>query len=115
MNQLFIVPHSAFSTSLMIGLQPSTFEEFEREATRGNVVPVVRTVLADLQTPVGAFLRVTGSGAYAFLLESVEGGERIARYSFIGADPEMIVRGRGDRTLPRAVSRAARDSRRWRA
>src|SRR5438067_3728193 len=83
----------------MIGLQPSTFEEFEREATRGNVVPVVRTVLADLQTPVGAFLRVAGSGAYAFLLESVEGGERIARYSFIGADPEMIVRGRGDRTL----------------
>src|SRR5437763_7410606 len=95
----FSIPHSAFSISLMIGLQPSTFEEFEREATRGNVVPVVRTVLADLQTPVGAFLRVTGSGAYAFLLESVEGGERIARYSFIGADPEMIVRGRGDRTL----------------
>ena len=83
----------------MIGLQPATFEEFEREATRGNVVPVVRTVLADLQTPVGAFLRVTASGAYAFLLESVEGGERIARYSFIGADPEMIVRGRGDTTL----------------
>ena len=83
----------------MIGLQPATFEEFERESARGNVVPVVRTVLADLQTPVGAFLRVAGGGAYAFLLESVEGGERIARYSFIGADPEMIVRGRGDTTL----------------
>jgi len=83
----------------MIGLQPATFEEFERESARGNVVPVVRTVLADLQTPVGAFLRVAGGGAYAFLLESVEGGERIARYSFIGAEPEMIVRGRGDRTL----------------
>src|SRR2546423_12769896 len=95
----FIIPHSAFSISLMIGLQPATFEEFERESARGNVVPVVRTVLADLQTPVGAFLRVAGGGAYAFLLESVEGGERIARYSFIGAEPEMIVRGRGDRTL----------------
>jgi len=83
----------------MIGLQPATFEEFERESARGNVVPVVRTVLADLQTPVGAFLRVAGGGAYAFLLESVEGGERIARYSFIGAGPEMIVRGRGDTTL----------------
>src|SRR5205085_4752015 len=93
------VPHSAFSTSLMIGLQPATFKEFEREATRGNVVPVVRTVLADLQTPVGAFLRVASGARYAFLLESVEGGERIARYSFIGAEPEMIVRGRGDTTL----------------
>src|SRR3712207_9071675 len=82
----------------MISLQPSTFEEFEREAERGNVVPVVRTVLADLQTPVGAFLRVAGRSEYAFLLESVEGGERIARYSFLGADPELIVRGSGDRT-----------------
>src|ERR1051326_4856901 len=72
----FITHHSSFS---MIGLQPSTFEEFERETARGNVVPVVRTVLADLQTPVGAFLRVAGDSRHAFLLESVEGGERIAR------------------------------------
>ena len=83
----------------MIGLQPSTFEEFERETARGNVVPVVRTVLADLQTPVGAFLRVAGDSRHAFLLESVEGGERIARYSFIGAEPETVVRGRGDSTF----------------
>ncbi|MFL6254771.1 MAG: anthranilate synthase component I family protein [Pyrinomonadaceae bacterium] len=82
----------------MISLQPATFEEFEQEATRGNVVPVVRSVLADLQTPVGAFLRVAGGASHAFLLESVEGGERIARYSFIGADPELIVRGRGETT-----------------
>ena len=82
----------------MIGLQPSTFEEFEREAVRGNVVPVVRTVLADLQTPVSAFLRVAGNASHAFLLESVEGGERIARYSFIGAWPELVVRGRGETT-----------------
>jgi anthranilate synthase component 1 len=83
----------------MIGLQPATFEEFEREMARGNVVPVVRTVLADLQTPVGAFVRVASEAPYAFLLESVEGGERIARYTFLGADPEMIVRGRGDTTF----------------
>src|SRR5919112_128683 len=83
----------------MIGLTPATFEEFEREAARGNVVPVVRSVLADLQTPVGAFLRVSGGASHAFLLESVEGGERIARHSFIGAGPELIVRGRGDTTL----------------
>ncbi|HEX8501012.1 MAG TPA: anthranilate synthase component I family protein [Pyrinomonadaceae bacterium] len=82
----------------MLGIQPATFEEFEREAARGNVVPVVRSVLADLQTPVGAFLLVAGGARHAFLLESVEGGERIARHSFIGADPELIVRGRGDTT-----------------
>ena len=83
----------------MISLQPATFEEFEREAERGNIVPVVRSVLADLQTPVGAFMRVAAGASHAFLLESVEGGERIARYSFIGARPELIVRGRGDTTF----------------
>jgi anthranilate synthase component I len=83
----------------MLELQPATFEDFEREAARGNVVPVVRRVLADLQTPVGAFLRLAHDAPYAFLLESVEGGERVARYSFLGVEPEMIVRGRGADTL----------------
>jgi anthranilate synthase component 1 len=83
----------------MIELHPSTFEEFEREARRGNVVPVVRTVLADLQTPVGAWMSVAGDAPYAFLLESVEGGERVARYSFLGAEPGLVVRGRGDETV----------------
>lgn len=83
----------------MLELQPSTFEDFVREAARGNVVPVVRTVLADLQTPVGAFLRVASDARYAFLFESVEGGERVARYSFLGAEPEMVIRGRGDETF----------------
>ena len=83
----------------MLKLEPATFEEFEREAGRGNVVPVVRSVLADLQTPVGAFLRVAEGARYAFLLESVEGGERVARYSFLGAEPLMVVRGRGAQTI----------------
>jgi anthranilate synthase component I len=83
----------------MLDLQPASFEDFLREAKRGNVVPVVRSVLADLQTPVGAFLRVADRAPYAFLLESIEGGERVARYSFLGANPEMIVRGRGDNTI----------------
>jgi anthranilate synthase component 1 len=83
----------------MLHLQPASFEEFEREAGRGNVVPVVRSVLADLQTPVGAFLRVAGASPYSFLLESVEGGERVARYSFLGAEPSMIVRGQGAQTI----------------
>ncbi len=80
-------------------LQPKTFAEFELEAKRGNVVPVVRTVPGDLQTPVGAFRAVAGNAKYSFLLESVEGGERAARYSFLGAEPEMIVRGRGSKTF----------------
>src|SRR5713101_6646196 len=83
----------------MLDLTPATFEEFEREATRGNVVPVVRSVLADLQAPVGAFLRIAGDTSHAFLLESIEGGERVARYSFLGANPWMIARGRGAETI----------------
>ena len=83
----------------MLDLQPATFEEFVEQAGHGNVVPVVRSVLADLHTPVGAFMRIAQSSPYAFLLESVEGGERIARYSFLGADPDMIVRGRGLQTV----------------
>jgi anthranilate synthase component 1 len=83
----------------MLDLQPPSFEAFEREARQGNVVPVVRSVLADLHTPVGAFMRIAGNSPYAFLLESVEGGERIARYSFLGTDPEMIVRGKGMQTV----------------
>ena len=83
----------------MLDLQPSSFEAFEREARQGNVVPVVRSVLGDLHTPVGTFMRFAGDSRYAFLLESVEGGERIARYSFLGADPEMIVRGQGLQTF----------------
>ncbi|HET6975451.1 MAG TPA: anthranilate synthase component I family protein [Pyrinomonadaceae bacterium] len=83
----------------MLDLQPANFEAFEREARQGNVVPVVRSVLADLHTPVGAFMRIAGDSPYAFLLESVEGGERIARYSFLGSEPEMIVRGKGMQTI----------------
>ena len=83
----------------MLELEPATFEDFEREARHGNVVPVVRRVLADLQTPVSAFLRLANEAQYACLLESVEGGERVARYSFLGVEPEMIVRGRGRDTF----------------
>ena len=83
----------------MLDLQPSSFEAFEKEARQGNVVPVVRSVLGDLHTPVGAFMRIAGKSRYSFLLESVEGGERIARYSFLGAEPEIVVRGRGIQTI----------------
>jgi len=85
--------------NLMLDLQPPSFEAFERDARQGNVVPVVRSVLADLHTPVGTFMRIAGNSPYAFLLDSVEGGERIARYSFLGTEPEMIVRGKGMQTF----------------
>ena len=83
----------------MLNLQPSTFEDFEREAGQGNVVPGWRFIMADLQTSVGAFMSIAGNSRYAFLLESVEGGERIARHTFFGTEPQMIVRGHGRQTL----------------
>src|SRR5437764_2762077 len=83
----------------MLNLTPATFEEFAAEAERGNVVPVVRSVLADLQTPVGAFLRIAGDAPHAFLLESIAGGEHVARYSFIGANPWMVARANGAKTI----------------
>src|SRR2546427_2277833 len=83
----------------MLNLTPATFEEFAAEARRGNVVPVVRSVLADLQTPVGAFLRIAGDAPHAFLLESIEGGEHVARYSFIGTNPWMVARANGAQTI----------------
>ncbi|MXY36011.1 MAG: anthranilate synthase component I, partial [Dehalococcoidia bacterium] len=57
----------------------------------GNLAPVYREVAADLETPVSAYLKVR-EGRYSFLLESVEGGERLARYSFIGANPYQVIR-----------------------
>src|SRR5438270_6627833 len=83
----------------MLALKPATFADFELEARCGNVVPVVRSVLADLQTPVGALMRIAGDASHAFLLESIEGGERVARYSFLGANPVMVARSRGTETI----------------
>ncbi len=65
-------------------------------AGRGTVIPVCKDILADLLTPAAAFLRIAQGRRRAFLLESVEGGERIARYSFIGWDPFLMVRGKGN-------------------
>src|SRR5690606_18030032 len=70
-----------------------TLEEVREMAKRGegNIVPVYREVAADLETPVSAYLKVA-RGNYSFLLESVEGGERLARYSFIGTEPYRVLR-----------------------
>ncbi len=72
-------------------LRPSLEEAKELAAKGGgNLVPLYREITADLETPVSAFLKVR-TGKYAFLLESVEGGERLARYSFIGTDPYRVL------------------------
>ena len=68
-----------------------TMEEVEKLAGQGNMVPVYREINADLETPVSAYLKVARP-PYSFLLESVEGGERIARYSFIGTEPDDVIR-----------------------
>jgi anthranilate synthase component 1 len=72
-------------------IQPD-FKEFERLAKQGNLVPVYDVFSADLLTPVSAYLRIAQGARYSFLLESVEGGEKIARYTFAGAHPEEIFR-----------------------
>jgi len=70
----------------------TTFEQFVELAQRGTFVPVCKEIMADLLTPVSAFLKIAEHSDYAFLLESVEGGEQIARYSFLGKDPFLILR-----------------------
>ncbi len=81
------------------------FKEFARLAREATLVPVVKSVSADLLTPVSAFLAIAGSGSesddkaepHAFLLESVERGEQIGRYSFLGVRPYMRLRAEGQR------------------
>jgi anthranilate synthase component 1 len=72
-------------------IQP-TFKDFQRLAKQGNLVPVYDVFSADLLTPVSAYLRIAQGARYSFLLESVEGGEKIARYTFAGAFPEEVFR-----------------------
>jgi anthranilate synthase component 1 len=73
-------------------------EEFKELARRGTFVPVCKELVADLLTPVSAFLKIAEDADYAFLLESVEGGEHVGRYSFLGKDPFLILRANRGRT-----------------
>ena len=75
-------------------IQPD-FKTFMKLAKEGNLVPVFESYTADLLTPVGAHLRIAHDAKYSFLLESVEGGETVARYTFTGANPEEVFRARG--------------------
>ncbi len=71
-----------------------TLEEFREKAKLGNTIPVYRPILADMETPVSAFYKLMPND-YAFLLESIEGGENVARYSFLGSQPSIIFHSKG--------------------
>ena len=79
-------------------MKQTTFEEFVELSKQGTFVPVCREIMADLLTPVSAFLKIAEHSDYAFLLESVEGGEHVGRYSFLGKDPFLVLRGRTGKT-----------------
>src|SRR5580765_8511232 len=74
-------------------IQPS-FKEFCRLAKRGNLIPIYQELLMDLETPLSFFKRLERD-RYSFLLESVEGSERWARYSFLGTRPQRVFKARG--------------------
>ena len=71
-----------------------TLEDFREAAKSGNTIPIYRSILADMETPVSAFYKLMPDN-YAFLLESVEGGENLARYSFLGSQPSVLFYSKG--------------------
>ena len=73
-----------------------TLDEFKSLAARGNLIPVTRRLLADFETPLSAYQKIRGDGE-SFLFESVEGGEHLGRYSFVGCNPRAVIRQTGRR------------------
>ena len=70
-------------------------ELFRKKAKEGNLIPVYTEIIADLETPLSAFLKL-GDSPYSFLLESTEAGHQIGRYSFLGSSPFLIFKSRGE-------------------
>src|SRR6187401_145449 len=73
-----------------------TLEEFQQLAAKGNLIPVTRRLLADFETPLSAYRKIRGQDE-SFLFESVEGGEHLGRYSFVGCNPRAIIRQQAGR------------------
>ena len=69
-------------------------KEFIKLSKKGNLIPVYREIMADFETPLSAFSKID-KGEFSYLLESVEGGERIARFSFLGSTPSLIFMSKG--------------------
>jgi anthranilate synthase component I len=77
-------------------MYPPTLEEFLKLTAQGNVIPVTRRLLADFETPLSAYRKIRGAGE-SFLFESVEGGEHLGRYSFVGCNPRTVIKQTADR------------------
>src|SRR5471030_461496 len=75
-------------------------EDFRKLADQGNLIPVYREIIADMETPVSAFHKID-TGDHSFLFESVEKGGKFARYSFLGASPQVIFQARGKNVVLR--------------
>ena len=73
-----------------------TLDEFLKLATQGNLIPVTCRILADIETPLSAYRKIRGQGE-SFLFESVEGGEHLGRYSFVGCNPRAVIKQTGNR------------------
>lgn len=105
-SPIFLWQNSPCLTSSVDALVPLTmkgmifpdFAQFSELAQHGNFVPVYQEWVADLETPVSAWYKVCAGQPYSFLLESVEGGENLARYSLLGCNPVWILEAKGDRT-----------------
>lgn len=72
------------------------FQTFQNLSAQGNLIPVYREIMADMDTPVSAFRKID-DGRFSFLLESIEGGEKWARYTFLGSSPAEVIRSKGNR------------------
>ena len=81
-----------------------TFEEFKKLAKPGYIVPVYQKINADFITPVMAYLKIRDIGTYSFLLESVEKGEQIGRYSFISQNPYRVLIADANKTIVKDFS-----------
>jgi anthranilate synthase component 1 len=84
------------------------FKEFTKLARQATLVPIMKSVSADLLTPVSAFLSIAQGEPYAFMLESVEGGEKLGRYTFLGVRPFMQLRANGRRVEIRRGKKSER-------
>lgn len=70
-------------------------QEFLKLTSKGNLIPVYKEILGDLETPVSAYFKIARKAKYSFLLESVEGEEKVARFSFLAKDPELVLQSKG--------------------
>ena len=93
-SHLAVLSYNPYNPRATFMLTPD-YKSFLELSGNATLIPVAKTLSADLLTPVGAFLSIAARQKYAFLLESVEGGEKIGRYTFLGAQPQKVITARG--------------------